>query len=323
MFDLIIVGSGPSGLSCALAAKKEGINYLLLEKGCITNSIYNYPIGMEFFTTRELIEIGGYPLNITNFKPTREEALQYYSKFVIDHDINIHTYEEVYEISGSDMNFTVRSKAASGKEKEYQAKKIVISTGVFDNPRMLDIPGEDLAKVSHYFKEAHLYVGKKVAIIGGRNSAAEAALVLYRTGADVTMIVREKEFSHLKYWVQPDLLNRIKEKSIKCYYESNVKEIRENEVDFVLNNGEMKTIENDFVLALTGYEPNGKLLKSLGVELEQETLKPSHNEETFETNVKGVYIAGVITAGSDSSLVFIENGRFHGEKIMPHIKKTL
>lgn len=323
MLDLIIIGSGPSGLSCGLAAKKEGIDYLILEKGCITNSIYKYPIGMEFFTTRELIEIGGYPLNITSFKPTREEALQYYSKFVIDHDINIHTYEEVYEISGENNNYTIKTKTDLGKEKEYKCKKIVVSTGVFDNPRMLNIPGEDLSKVSHYFKEAHLYVGKKVVIIGGRNSAAEAALVLFRTGAEVTMVVRESEFSHLKYWVEPDLLNRIKEESIECYYESNVKEITENEVIFETKEGKTNKIENDFVLALTGYEPNGKLLRSIGVKLAEGTLKPDHNEETFETNVEGVYIAGVITAGNDSSRVFIENGRFHGEKIMPHIKKTL
>ncbi|GMT49520.1 MAG: pyridine nucleotide-disulfide oxidoreductase [bacterium] len=323
MHDLIMIGSGPSGLSCGLAAEKAGLKYILLEKSCITNSIYNYPISMVFFTTRELIEIDNYPLTIVNAKPTREEALRYYSRFVSDHKIKIKTYEEVLSVEGQNGHFKVTTKILSGETNKYSTKKIVFATGVFDNPQMLDVEGEKLLKVSHYYKEAHPYAGKKVLVIGGRNSAAESALDLYRNNVEVTLAVREDAFSHLKYWVKPDLLNRIKEGSIQCYYRSLVKEIREHDVDLSLEDGSTLTLENDFVLALTGFKPNGKLLRGLGVQINDGDLKPEHDPETFETNVSGAYIAGVITAGMESSLVFIENGRFHGEKIIPHIIESL
>ncbi|HEO66081.1 MAG TPA: YpdA family putative bacillithiol disulfide reductase [Spirochaetes bacterium] len=323
MYDLIIIGSGPSGLSCGLAAHKAGLNYLILEKGYITNSIYNYPISMVFFTTRELIEIGDYPLTIVNAKPTREEALRYYARFVSDHAIKINTYEEVLSVEGQNGHFKVSTKIPSGQTNKYGTKKIIFATGVFDNPQMLNVPGEDLSKVSHYYKEAHPYVGKKVLVVGGRNSSAESALDLYRSGAEVTLAVREDAFSHLKYWVKPDLLNRIKEGSIQCHYRSLVKEIRDYDVDLNIEDGSTLTLENEFVLALTGFKPNGKLLRGLGVQIRDEDLKPEHDPETLETNVAGVYIAGVITAGMESSLVFIENGRFHGGKIVPHIIEAL
>ena len=322
MHDLIIVGSGPSGLSCALEAQRAGLDYLVLEKGTITDSIYHYPISMVFFTTKELIEIGDYPLTIFNAKPTREEALHYYSRFVLDNKIAINTYEEVTGVQGKKGDFLINTKNNLGETREYKSRTVIVATGVFDNPRMLNIPGEDLSNVSHYFKEAHPYVGKRVLVIGGRNSAAEASLDLYRAGASVCMSVRDSEFSHLKYWVQPDLLNRIKEGSIDCHYRSHVREIRDREAIIELSDGHILTHECDFVLALTGYEPDGRLLKNIGVKY-NEIMKPEHNPDTLETNIPGVYVAGVITAGNDSSLVFIENGRFHGAKIIPHLKNTL
>ncbi len=321
--DVIIVGGGPAGLSCGLAAMKANLNYLILEKGCITDSIYRFPISMVFFTTRELIEIGNYPLNIVNIKPTREEALRYYAKFVIDNKININTYEPVTHIQKMNDIFQIQTKNPMGENQYYQSKKIIIATGVFDNPRMLDILGEDLAKVSHYFVENHPYVRKNVLIIGGRNSAAEAALELYRAGSHITIVHRGEKFSHLKYWVEPDLLNRISEGSIKAFMNAQVKEIRNHEVIIETSDGTSHTVTNDFVLALTGYQPNSSLLRSLGVQIDRDTQKPQHNPDSFETNIEGVFIAGVITAGNDSSLVFIENGRFHGEKIIPHIKNQL
>lgn len=319
MFDIIIVGSGPAGLSCAISAQKEGLNYLILEKETITNSIYHFPISMEFFTTRELIEIGDYPLTIVNTKPTREEALRYYAKIVIDKKINIKTYEKVVDVQEENGHFKITSKVLTGKTNHYHSKKVIVATGAYDNPRMLNIPGENLPKVSHYYKEAHSYVGKKVLIIGGANSSAETGLDLFRNGADVTISVRDKEFKHLKYWILPDLLNRIKDKSIKCIYESHVKEIREGDLLIQLKDGTVKTLENDFVLALTGYVSDCKLLKAVGVEINDKNHKPVHNTKTLETNIRGVFVAGVITAGDNSGLVFIENGRFHGEKIIPNL----
>lgn len=342
MLDLIVVGSGPSGLSCAYWAKKLGLSYLVLEKGTITNSIYHYPISMIFFTTRELIEIGDYPLNIFNIKPSREEALRYYSRFVLDHQIRIHTYEEVQKIEKEkDDSFSVWTSQSSGNlnhlgssngstatnkrrenengtEKRYRSRSVVIATGVFGQPRMMEIVGEELEKVSHYYQESHPYVGKKVLIVGGSNSSAESALDLYRAGSEVTVCVRRDRFQHLKYWLEPDILNRIKEGSIQCYYESEVQEIRPKEVRVRLKDQSEILIENDFILALTGYQPDYTLLKSIGVQIVDG--KPVHDPDSFQTNVEGLYIAGVITAGMDSSLVFIENGRFHGKKILSHLQ---
>lgn len=319
MYDIIIVGSGPAGLSCALSAKKRGLNYLILEKGCITNTIYNFPISMIFFTTRELIEIGDYPLTILNIKPTREEAIRYYAKFVIDNKININTNEEVIDIKGSEGDFQISSKNFKNENQNYSCKKVVIATGVYDNPIMLNILGEKLNKVTHFYKEAHPYVGKEVLVIGGANSSAETALDLHRFGAKVTLCVRDNAFKRLKYWIKPDIINRIEENSIKCYYNSNVTEINDQNVVIKLSDGTSKTIQNDFVIALTGYQPNHKLLKSVGVEINSDNLKPKHNTKSLETNIPGIFVAGVITAGSDSSLVFIENGRFHGEQIISNI----
>ncbi len=313
--DLIIVGGGPSGLACAIEAKKRNWNFTVLEKGCVVNSIYRYPVNMIFFTSAELLEIGDIPLIVSDPKPNRADGLKYYRRVVDHFDLPIRDYEEVTRLSGSEGDFTVRTVDRHKQRRTYRCAMAVIATGYYDNPNLLGIPGEDLPKVSHYYTEPHPYHRKKVAVIGGSNSAAGAALELYRSGAEVTLIHRWPEVGRsIKYWVRPDIINRIKRGEIKAFFNSRVTEVREREILLSTPEGEL-ALENDFVLAMTGYHPATEFLSSMGIEIDPETLAPAHDAETLETNVKGIFVAGAIVAGKMTNKIFIENGRFHGERI--------
>lgn len=317
--DLIIIGGGPIGLACALEAKKAGCNYLVLEKGALVNSLYNYPVNMTFFSTSERLEIGGVPFVSNSPKPTRPEALEYYRRITTSFGIKINLFEEVLHVKKTGQLFSVVTT-----KQEYPAKNIVIATGFYDIPYLLNVPGEDLPKVKHYYKDPHYYAFQKVLVAGAANSAIDVALETWRKGAEVTMVIKGDKISdRVKYWVKPDIDNRIAEGSIKAYFNSVIKEIREHEVDIVTPDG-MITIENDWVLAMTGYQPNMKFLKETGIALsDDEVLCPAINEETQETNVAGVYLAGVICGGMNTHRLFIENSRIHAEKIVSHISKRL
>ena len=314
-YELIIIGAGPSGLSCAIEAQKAGLNYLLIEKGGITDAIRRFPTNMTFFSTCELIEIGDVPFTNTEMRPNRVEALQYYRRVVEHFGLNLKLHEEVTSIETLDGSFNVHCKSVS-----LNAKNVIVATGYFDYTNRLGIEGEDLDHVSYYYDEPFAYAGSKVLMIGGRNSAAEAALDLYRHGVDVTMIHRRDAlYDGIKYWVKPDLENRIKEGSITLHLNTEAKAIRKGEVDLLNNRtGEQMTIEADFVFALIGYRPDEKLLNSAGVHLD-EKLIPDFDESTYETNIKGLYIAGSVACGCETWNIFIENGREHARPIISAI----
>lgn len=315
-YDILIIGAGPIGLSCGLAAQKEGLSYLILEKGCLTNSLYNYPLYMTFFSTSEKLEIGGVPFVSISAKPIRPEALEYYRRVAVSNKLNVHLFEAVEAIKPADKGYTVSTPKGT-----YTAKNVIIATGFYDIPNNLNIPGEDLPKVSHYYKDPHFFATQKVLVIGANNSSVDAALETYRKGADVTMVIREEGIGkRVKYWVKPDIENRISEGSIKAYMHSTVQAIREHEVDILTPEG-MVTIENDFVLALTGYQPNFSFLEKAGVTLSQDAKKhPTYNPDTMETNMPGMYLAGVVCGGMDTHVWFIENSRDHADKIISDIK---
>ncbi len=319
MLDVLIIGGGPIGIACALEAKKNNLSHVIIEKGCIANSIYNYPKHMHFFSTSDKLEIDEIPFICKEPKPQRNEALEYYRRIVTSKKLNINLYEEVQSVVKND-HFTVKTN-----KNEYQAQHVVVATGFYDIPNYMNVPGEDLPKVSHYYDEPHLYVNQKVAVIGASNSSVDAALECYRKGADVTMIVRKPAIGErVKYWVKPDIENRIKEGSIKAYFNSEVKEITEKSIVFENPEG-TQTIANDFVLALTGYQPNFNFLRKIGVDLaEDDFLKPTYNQETMETNVDNLYLAGVICGGLETHKWFIENSIIHAEMIISNIlhKKT-
>lgn len=318
--SFLIIGGGPIGLACALEAKKAGIDYLILEKGSLVNSLYNYPVNMTFFSTSERLEIGGVPFVSNNAKPTRPEALEYYRRVATSHKLNIHLFEEVTAVDPQKSgNGKFRIKTNKG---EYGADYITIATGFYDIPYLLNVPGEDLPKVTHYYKEPHPYAFQKVLVVGAMNSGVDAALETWRKGADVTMVIRGAEIGErVKYWVRPDILNRIKEGSIKAYFNSTIKAIRENEVDIQTPDG-VVTIPNDWVIAMTGYQPNLSFLEKIGIELSNDAIHcPNVNEETHETNVPGIYLAGVICGGMNTHRLFIENSREHAEKIVADIKQ--
>lgn len=317
-YSIIIIGGGPIGLACALEAKKIGIDYLVLEKGTLVNSIYNYPVNMTFFSTAERLEIGGVPFISNNPKPKRVEALEYYRRVAGDNQLNMHLFEEVQDVK-SGNNFEVKTNKTN-----YTANKIIIGTGFYDIPYLLNIPGENLPKVKHYYDDPHYYAFQKVAVVGAQNSAVDAALETWRKGAEVTMIVRGPEIGRrVKYWVRPDIDNRIAEGSIKAYFNSMVTEIREKEIVVQTPEGVI-TLENDWVLSLTGYQPNLSFLQKIGIELsDDEIRKPTYNEDTHETNVPGIYLAGVICGGMNTHRLFIENSREHAEKIVADIRKKL
>ena len=315
-YPLIIIGAGPIGLTCGIEAKKAGIDFLILEKGCLTNSIYNYPANMTFFSTSEKLEIGEIPFVSNSPKPTRSEALEYYRRAAVSQHLNIKLFEEVSVLQKQENGFLITSN-----KQTYTAAHIIISTGFYDIPYLLNVPGEDLPKVTHYYKEPHLYAFQKVMVVGAQNSAIDAALETWRKGAEVTMIIRGSEVGQrVKYWVRPDILNRIDEGSIKVYYNSSIKEIRETEVDVETENG-LVTVQNDWVLALTGYQPNLSFLQKAGIHLSDDEIKnPSYNEDTHETNVKNIFLAGVICGGMNTHRLFIENSREHAVKIIQVIK---
>lgn len=312
---VIIIGAGPIGLATAIALKEKGISTKIIERGCVVNSIFNYPKDMTFFSTSERLEIGGVPFISHGDKPTRREALEYYRRTAESHDLDIHVYEEVQSVDGNDGNFTVVTDQAS-----YKADKVVVATGFYDIAKKMGIPGEELDKVTHYYDEAHPYAWQDVLVIGGGNSAVDAALETYRTNANVTLAVRKSHIKEtVKYWVKPDIENRIKNNEITAYFNTEVKEIKQKEVVLETPEGEI-TIPNDFVLAMTGYKPNFKLMTKFGIELTEDDKKmPVFDENTLETNRKGVYVAGVVCGGMDTSSLFIENTRVHANHIANHI----
>ena len=316
-YDIIIVGGGPIGIACALEAKKAGLHYCILEKGCLTNSLYNYPLYMTFFSTSEKLEIGGTPFVSNNIKPTRPEALEYYRRVATSNKLNIHLQEEVKAISSLNGKYQVTSTHGN-----YITTFVVIATGFYDIPIKMNIPGEDLPKVAHYYKDPHFYAMQKVIVVGSSNSAVDAALETYRKGAEVTMVIRNKAIGErVKYWVKPDIENRIKEGSIKVYFNSTLTAIREKEADIQTPEGPI-TIANDYVIAMTGYRPNCEFLQQVGVHLsEDEEMKPTYNPDTMETNLPNIYLAGVVCGGMNTHAWFIENSRQHAELIMKSVKK--
>lgn len=328
-YDVIIVGGGPTGLACAIEAKKAGLSHLVIEKGCVVNSLFHYPVNMVFFTTPERLEIGDIPLVCEREKATRLEALKYYRLVAQRYELVIHQYEEALAIEGSNGNFQVRTRNRLGVVGCYRAKKTIIATGYYDLPNRLGIPGEDLPKVAHYYREAHPYYNCDVAVIGGRNSAAEAALDLFRHGARVTLIHRDAQLSdRIKYWLRPDIENRIKAGEIQALFDTRVVEIRPDCIRVAPAHapeaeGTVRTLPNDFVLALTGYHPDVEFIERAGVTVEPRRLRPSCDPETLESNVPGLYLAGVIIAGRDTNEIFIENGRFHAKQILPHLAANL
>ncbi len=313
--NTIIIGAGPIGLTCGIEATKRNISYLIIEKGCIVNSVFNYPVNMTFFSTSDRLEIGDVPFVSHGDKPTRREALEYYRRVVDVWKLRINTYENVLSVKKNEDRFVVVTNKA-----KYESENVIISTGFFDYPNLLNVPGEDLPKVFHYFKEAHPYAYKKVAVIGAGNSAVDVALETFRRGAEVTMIIREERLKDsVKYWVKPDIENRIKEGSVKAFFNSTVKEIKEEEI--VINSPEgVKAIQNDFVFAMTGYHPDYDFLSKAGIKFSSDENKvPIFNPDTFETNVEGLFLAGVVCGGMETNKWFIENSRDHAEKIFDHI----
>jgi thioredoxin reductase (NADPH) len=315
MHDVLIIGAGPVGLACAIEAKREGLDACVIEKGALVNSLVGYPANMEFFSTPELIEIGGYPFPVQGYKPTREEAIEYYRSVAQREAIDIRLYERVLELRGSRGDFTVVTTRDA-----HAARHVVVSTGFFDQPNLMNVPGESLPKVTHYYREPFAYVRQKVAVIGAKNSAAKAALDCYRHGAQVTMIVRSDVLSDkIKYWIKPDLENRINEGSIKALFNAEVLEIRESSIVVSTPDGP-REIENDWVLATTGYHPDFEFLEGIGLEFKDDGFRtPSYDDATFETTRPGVYIAGTVCGGYQTSRWFIENGRFHARQIAKHI----
>lgn len=315
ILDIIIIGGGPIGLACALEAKKAGLDYLILEKGVLVNSLYHYPSNMTFFSTSERIEIGGIPFVSNNVKPTRPEALEYYRRIAVSQDLKIHLHEPVQKIEEEGENYLVTTPVS-----EYLTKNLVLATGFYDIPNLLHIPGEDLPKVRHYYREPHFYAMQKLLIVGANNSAVDAALESFRKGAQVTMVIKGPEIGkRVKYWVRPDIVNRIEEGSVKAYFNSTLTAIREKEVDIMTPDGKL-TLPNDYVLLMTGYQPDFAFLEKLGIELSKDEKRyPTYNRDTMESNRKNIYLAGVVCGGMDTHIWFIENSRVHAGQIIKSI----
>lgn len=317
-YDVIIVGAGPIGLCCAISAKKAGLNYLIIEKGVLVNSIFHFPTNMTFFSTSKLLEIGGVPFISHSDKPTRREALEYFRRVYEAWDLKVHFFETVTGVAGADKAFELNTSKGT-----YKTAKIILATGFYDTPRMLNIPGEELSKVTHYYQEPHLYVGQRILVIGAANSACDVALETYHKGAEVTMVVREPElYQKVKYWIKPNIENRIKEGSIKAFFNSRVTEIHEEHAVISTPEGDIE-YPNDFVLAMTGYMPDYDFLSRFGLSYEDdEWRRPIVNESSLESSVPGIYLAGVLKAGLQTSKLFIENTREHADQIISHIKTT-
>jgi len=315
IFDLLVVGAGPTGLACAIETQKIGLRAVLVDKGCICNSLFHYPANMTFFTTAERLEIGGIPFPSPNAKPGRNEALQYYRHVAAYYKLDVRQYHRVERITGQDGAFTVHNVDRFGRRSTIKARKLAIASGYYDLPNYLNIPGEDLSKVHHYYFDPHPYFDTDVVVIGGKNSAAIAALELWRGGARVTLVYRGPEIPpHVKYWIKPDIENRIKNGEIKAFFSSTVVEIALDTVTIETPAGR-QVLKNDFVFAMTGYHPDFTFLEGLGLRFEGPDRLPICNLETKESNVRGIYLAGVIVAGSRTNEIFIENGRFHGGQI--------
>lgn len=317
MFDTIIIGAGPIGLACGIEAKKRGLSYLIIEKGCLVNSIFNYPANMTFFSTSDKIEIGDIPFVSINNKPTREEALEYYRRVKNHCELKVNLYEEVFDVKKQGNTFHIQTS-----KKTYESKTIVIATGFYDVPNRLGVEGEHLTKVKYYYDNPHRYIDQNLLVIGAANSACDAALEAWRKGANVTMVIRKSIInSRVKYWIKPDIENRIKEGSIKAYFESTVEKITDNQV-IIKTKDEMITIDNDFVLALIGYHPNFKWLSKIGLKFSEDSKRiPCYNEQSYETNISNIFIAGVVCGGMITNRWFIENARFHAERVMNEIGK--
>ena len=323
-FDVVVLGAGPTGLACGIDAKRAGFTVTNIDKGCLVNSIYNYPSNMTFFTTPELLEIGDIPFASPNQKPTRQEALEYYRKVAEHYKLDVRQYEPMQRIEGSDNSFVVHTTDLHGRNRAYKARKLILATGYYDLPNMMNVPGEELPKVLHYYREPHPFFGLDVLIVGGKNSAAIAALELWRHGARVTMVHRgEGVRPSVKYWIRPDIENRIKAGQVRAYFNSTVKEITPDNVVLNTPEGEV-TLANDWVFALTGYHPDFDFLHGLGIQIRGDAdKKPVVDPQTLESNVSGIYLAGVLIAGMRTSEIFIENGRFHGQAIAADLKEKL
>ena len=324
LFDVLVIGAGPTGLACAIDAQNVGCSVVLVDKGCLTNSLFHYPANMTFFTTPELLEIGNIPFPSPNQKPSRSEALEYYRKVAAHYKLQIRPYELVTNVEGSDGGFVMHTEDRFGRAVEHRARKLIVSTGYYDLPNYLNVPGEDLPKVAHYYNEPHPFFDRDVVVVGGKNSAAIAALELYRHGARVTLVHRGAELHrHIKYWIKPDIENRFKNGEITAYFNTTIKRIGYDDVVLSTSEGE-KTIANQQVFALTGYKPDFTFIESLGVRLDPENARcPVCNRATLESNVPGIYVAGVVVAGERTNEIFIENGRFHGALIAKDLAEKL
>lgn len=323
-FDVLVIGAGPTGMACAIEAQRAGLKVVMVDKGCLCNSLFHYPAHMTFFTTPELLEIGDMPFSSPNQKPTRSEALEYYRKVAEHYKLDVRQYERVQQVTGTDGAFAIHTEDRFSRKIEHHAKKIIVATGYYDLPNYLGIPGEDLPKVQHYYNEPHPFFGLDVLVIGGKNSAAIAALDLWRHGARVTLVHRGPAMhQHVKYWILPDINNRIRNGEVKAYFSTVVQQITEDAVTLATPDGEV-TIPNHFVFALTGYRPDFEFLEGLGVKLDADNSRcPVCDPESLESNVPGIYLAGVIVAGERTNEVFIENGRFHGGQIARDLRRKL
>jgi thioredoxin reductase (NADPH) len=321
--DVIVIGAGPTGLACAIEVQRAGFKVICIDKGCLVNSIFNYPANMIFFTTPELLEIGDLPFSSANLKPNRLEALEYYRKAAEHYKIDVRQYQHVETVMGNDNAFHITTCDRLGRVFDYGCRKVIVATGYYDRANKLNVPGEDLPKVFHYYREPHPYYDNDVMVIGGKNSAAISALDLWRHGARVTLVHRgPKMHSHVKYWILPDIENRIKNGEITAYFSSRVVEIAHGHVVLNTLEGDI-SVKNDFLFALTGYHPDYEFLRSMGIELSAEQCRPVCDPVTLESNVPGIYVAGVIVAGSRTNEIFIENGRFHGQQIATHLRHAL
>lgn len=322
-FDVLVIGAGPTGMACAIEAQRAGFTAVLVDKGCLVNSLFHYPANMTFFTTPELLEIGSIPFTTANQKPNRQEALEYYRNVAQHYELDVRQYQQVLAVTGYDGAFRVVARDRNDREREYEAKKIVVATGYYDRPNFMGIPGEGLPKAMHYYREPHPYFDMDVLVIGAKNSAAIAALELWRRGSRVTLVHRGPGIhQNVKYWIKPDIENRIKNGEVAAYFNSAVCEIQAESVRIRTPEGE-RILKNDFVFALTGYHPDYEFLQSLGIELTHPEMRPVCDPQTFESNVPGIYVAGVIVSGSRTSEIFIENGRFHGRQIAQDLKKRM
>ncbi|MCC7496042.1 MAG: YpdA family putative bacillithiol disulfide reductase [Bryobacterales bacterium] len=322
-FDVAVVGAGPTGLACGIELQRRNIRTVIFEKGCVVNSLYNYPTQMVFFTTPELLEIGDLPMTSLYEKPTRLEALKYYRRCADHYRLDIHQYEAVERISGDDGIFAIETLDRQQQPQRYQAKKVILATGYYDRPNLLDVPGEELEKVIHYYREPHPYYNCDVAVIGAKNSAAIAALELFWTGARVTLIHRGNRLSDkIKYWIRPNIENRIKNGEVTAYFNTRVAEIRSDSILLETPGGAV-TLKNDFVFAMTGYHPDLDFMAGLGITLDPETRRPRTDPDTLESARRGIYLAGVIVAGTHTNEIFIENGRFHGRMIAEDVARKV